>query len=138
MHYSLCCRSAIPSKEALFTGCDLSFNLHLLPAICSSCDLQGGATVPLPPRRLSNQDFFEYYMPKTYQQYNYMIIIELKLNQSIKKCQKKTHCVQIIDTLYDKQGFSRSFKGTFIIGKYVNLGNQQLRLWPEKINRVNF
>lgn len=67
-----------------------------------------------------------------------MIIIELKLHQSIKKCQKKTHRVQIIDTLYDKQGFSRSFKGTFIIGKYVNLGNQQLRLWPEKINRVNF
>lgn len=58
--------------------------------------------------------------------------------QSMKMCQKKTHCVQIIDTLYDKQGFSRSFKGTFIIGKYVNLGNQQLRLWPKKRNRENF
>lgn len=56
----------------------------------------------------------------------------------MKMCQKKTHSVQIIDTLYDKQGFSRSFKGTFIIGKYVNLGNQQLRLWPKKRNRENF
>lgn len=36
-----------------------------------------------------------------------MIIIELKLNQSIKKCQKKTHSVQIIDTSYHKQGFPR-------------------------------
>ena len=67
-----------------------------------------------------------------------MIIIEFQLQQSIKKFQKNKHCVQIIDTLYDKHGFSRSFKGTFIIGKYVNLGNQQLRLWPEKINRANF
>jgi len=56
----------------------------------------------------------------------------------MKMCQKKTHSVQIIDTSYHKQGFPRWIGGTFIVGKYVNLRKQQLRLWPKKRNRENF